>query len=199
MRQVISPLLFCLATSGCLSQLQSINVAEEHLVGAEALDSELIYDGTKWNLTNVPANHNKTYVGLLLDQSERKCHSFLGGLSATERAGDTTLDIFTTIFSALGTAFTPLATVHGLTAAATISSGAKTALDADIYVRETAPLIVQAIDNTYYKEYAAYTNALSTKSDADINPAVEFNIIKAFHKDCTLDSALASLSSQKKT
>jgi hypothetical protein len=108
------------------------------------------------------------------------------------------VDILTTIFSALATAFTPLATVHSLTAAATISTGTKTALDSDIFARETAPLIIQAVDNTYYKEYTTYTNNLATKAAASITPAIEYNVIKGFHKDCTLDSALASISSQLK-
>jgi uncharacterized protein YceK len=199
MRQVISSILICLTTSGCLSLLQSINPAEEHLVGAEAMTSEVPVNGTTWDLSNVPPDQRKTYVGLLLDQSEKKCHAFLGGLSATARGGDAVFDVLTTIFSALGTAFTPLATVHSLTAAASISSGTKTAIDSDIFAKQTATLIIQAIDNTYYVEYKNYTTILAPKSNTDITLSIEYAVIKGFHKDCTLDSALGSLiSSQTK-
>jgi hypothetical protein len=206
MWQTIPFLVLCLTTSGCLPFLRAINPAEEHLVGAEPMQSAVSVDGGTWDLKDFTMQNSadknapdkKTYIGLLLAQSEEKCNAFLGGLSATERAGDTSLDILTTIFSALGTAFTPLATVHAFTAAATISSGTKTAIDSDIYQKETAALIVQAIDNTYYKQYSEYTTALANKSDADVNPAIEYNVIKGFHKECSLDAALAYISSQVK-
>ena len=67
----------------------------------------------------------------------------------SSRASNVTFDVGTTILSALSTAFTPIATVHALSAAATITSGTKTAVDADIYQTATAPLMVEAIQQTY--------------------------------------------------
>jgi len=48
-------------------------------------------------------------------------------------------------FSALGTAFTPISTVHALTAGASITSGWKTAVDSDIYAKLTIQNLVLAL------------------------------------------------------
>jgi hypothetical protein len=99
----------------------------------------------------------------------------------------------TVILSALATAISPLSTVHDLTAAATISTGTKTAIDADIYAKATAALILQ-INNTYYVHIDDYRKELIDRDTAAVIPSLEVTSIDAIHRQCSLDYAIASLS-----
>jgi hypothetical protein len=76
-----------------------------------------------------------------------------------------------------------------LTAGATITSGSKTALNADIYQKETAPIIVKAIEDTYYKDYTDYVYKLS--GETEVVTSLEVAKIRAIHRECALDAALS--------
>lgn len=71
----------------------------------------------------------KQYLGLVVGDSEDKCKTFAQTLISSETSFNTTADILTTIATALGTLFTPLSTVHSFTAAGSIISGSKNAVN----------------------------------------------------------------------
>jgi len=164
---------------GCVSAATA--VSETHrLVGAEPIRTEFVVtmrlspqspDTTQVTLSPAAAaGHEKEYLGYVLIDSGQKCQEFADRLSVAQRGVDTSFDILTVILSALATAFTPLSTVHGLTAAATISTGTKTAIDADIYAKATAALILQEINNTYYVHIDDYRKNLIDRDAATVIP-----------------------------
>jgi hypothetical protein len=111
-----------------------------------------------------PDTSAKAYPGNLLMQSEQNCHAFVARLSAGERSNDVFFDITTTTLAALGTAFTPLGTVHALSAAATISAGTKTAIDSDLFAKQFAEVIADQIQTEYSQQVTTYLTQLSNQS-----------------------------------
>jgi len=138
----------------------------------------------------------KNEIGKVLVNSETNCDEFTKKLSIANVGSNTTLDIATTVFSAAATAVTsPLSAVHGLTAASTIASGSKTAIDSDVFAKATIANMAQAIKATYYKDIANYESELGTEQPDSIVPSVEVAKILSIHEECALDSAEASISS----
>jgi len=180
---------------GCISTATAISDTQR-LVSAEPIQTEFIVaTSTGGQQTWSPAGvdgHEKAYLGYVLLDSGRKCQAFADRLSVAQRGVDTSFDILTGILSALATALTPIATIHALTAAATISSGTKTAIDANVYAKATAALILQEINRTYYLHINNYRNEILATQD--IVPTIEVSRIEAIHRECSLDFAVASLS-----
>jgi len=133
--QKVVALCFALLCSACTSM---VDKTTKGITGAEPLDPQLM-------------NGVTLRQGLLAEitDSYQKCEAYKRRLLYGSRVSDLGFDILKTIFGALGTAFTPVETVHVFTAATTISSGTKTAIGADIYQNATAPIMVQAIASTY--------------------------------------------------
>lgn len=131
----------------------------------------------------------REYLGFVANESERLCGEFVGKLIVAANGTNTGLDMGTTVFSALGTALTPLATVHAMTAGSTITSGWKTAIDSDIYAKLTVQNLVQAIQTTYYKDMENYLTELAGKDKANIVLTSELGHIQVIHSECTLASA----------
>ena len=185
---------------GCVSTATSIS-GSQRLVSAEPIQTEFTVPMTPvsgvapvlWSPATA-TGHEKEYLGYVLLNSGRKCQEFTNRLSVAQRGVDTSFDILTVILSALATAFTPLSTVHGLTAAATISTGTKAAINADVYAKATAALILQEINQTYYADIDNYRTELSKTQDVGIIPTIELSKIEAIHRECSLDAAIASLS-----
>jgi hypothetical protein len=206
---IILRLAFVIAGSivlgSCARAVTAISGDSHPLISAEPLSSEFVVtarssDGSKTEpvsltpMTSIGGNE-KQYLGYVLIDSAKKCQEFSDRLSAVQRGVDTSFDILTGVLSALATALTPLGTVHALTAAATISTGTKTAIDANVYAKATAALILQEVNRTYYLHIRDYRNRLLTISDvSQIIPALEVSEIEAIHRECSLDSAIASLS-----
>ena len=143
-----------------------------------------------------PAFPNKTYIGLLLNESENNCGKFVNGLVLISNSTNTTLDGLTTVFTALGTAFTPIGVVHGLTAAGSISSGWKTAIDTDVYAKQTIANYALAIQTGYYTDLQGYITDLGkVTDDSSIILPIEVAKIRTIHRECSLATAQASLSS----
>lgn len=120
------------------------------------------------------------------------CENYKRTLLLGSRGSNLTFDILTTVFGALGTAFTHVDVVHGFTAATTISSGTKTAIDADIYQNATAPLMIQSIQDTYDAQMKSLLEDVE-KTPAGQSPTVEFADIVRVHNECSLTEAMADL------
>src|SRR5665213_2432202 len=179
-----------LSLSGCGAALEHWENQNNFMVSADDLDPSLV--GTD-ALSNT-ANNTKTYVGLIVNDSELKCSKFLNGLVLAENTSNVGLDMSTTVLSALATAFTPLATIHALTAGATITSGWKTAIDSDIYAKATIANYAQAIQTTYYTDLATYTTALTNMDPTKVVASLESAKLRSIHKECSLAAAQSSVS-----
>jgi hypothetical protein len=192
-----------LVVSGCITAATTITDTHK-LVSAEPIQTvfiEPIRDPntniiTQATLTPSTASpgYEKEYLGFVLIDSGQKCQAFTDRLSTAQRGVDTGFDILSGILSGLATAFTPLSTVHALTAAATISTGTKSAIAADVYAKATASLILQQINSTYYTDIGSYRESLIKRDGRSIVPALEISHIQAIHQECSLDAAIASLS-----
>ncbi len=185
---------------GCADSRGKMREFEAQSVSALWLDQDLLAksnDSTKWA---GDANLRSTIKHSLLQDSMKKCWAFTGALGATERTIDTGFDIATTSMAALGAVFTPLNTVRALSAAAAISSGTKGAIDADVYAKQTGPLIVNSILATYWKDITAYRDnsakGAAGKMFADADPSEAASTITAYHVQCGLDAALGHLNVQ---
>jgi hypothetical protein len=176
-----------LALSACSAGRFSFDKDGSYGVAAGRLDPDLVRQAT-----TAPAQNNLGIVALLVNDSRVKCTAFLNQLIAAESTTDTSLDIASTILSALATAFTPLATVHGLTAAATIATGSKTAIDTDVYSKASIANFAQAVQTTYGSDLKTYWTAKTT-AGASVIPVVELPTINAIHAECALGPAEASI------
>lgn len=175
----------CFALAGCSAVSKKVG----QLVAAEPLDALAAYE----NPAAGPAPTTpQAIVGAIVIDSMNKCSEFSNGLVLNENTANTGLDIATTVFSALGTLFTPLATVHAMTAGATITSGSKTAIDTDIYSKMSIANFAQAIQQTYYADMKIYVNGLS--ATAAITPELEYAKIAAIHRECALAPAEMQIS-----
>jgi hypothetical protein len=188
----------CARTIAAISDTQPLVSAEpvqtEFVVTIRQPPEDKIEQVTLTPTTSV-GGYEKQYLGYVLIDSGKKCQAFADRLSAVQRGIDTSFDILTGTLSALATALHPLGTVHALTAAATISTGTKTAIDANVYAKATAALILQEINRTYYVHIRDYRNKISTAQDVtQIIPTLEVSEIEAIHRECSLDAAVASLS-----
>jgi hypothetical protein len=140
----------------------------------------------------------KDYLGFVASASEARCADFLTSLVVASNGTHTGLDMLTTVFSALGTAFSPIATVHAMAAAASISSGWRANIDSDIYARLAIQDMLQAIQATYYTQMASYVSNLPYLNETDIIVPAELTKIQTIHATCTLASARGSVSSSLK-
>jgi hypothetical protein len=188
--------LLCLSVlaivlSGCTSQWED---SHAYMVGAEALFPAAESSTVKSWRSDDAEQSPKEYLGLVIVDSEAKCDRFLNRLSVAESSGDTGLDMATGVFSALSTAFTPLSTVHALSAASTITSGWKTAIDSDYYAKATIANYAQAIQASYYADMKTYSTALNAATDPLIVP-IELSTILRIHAECSLESAQNTISS----
>jgi hypothetical protein len=191
---IAGPLLL----GGCISTATAVSDTRR-LISADPIQTEFTatVSGEAQPVTlspTVPPGLGKEYLGLVLIDSGSKCQAFADRLSTAQRGVDTSFDILTGILSALATALTPLSTVHALTAGATISTGTKSAIAADVYAKATASLILQQINNTYYVDIDAYRKELLQRDVNTIVPSLEVSTIQEIHRKCSLDSAIATLS-----
>ena len=95
-------------------------------------------------------------VNLLVQDSQTKCAHFVDSMFAETAGAGFVLDILSTGTSALATVFTPLATVHSLTASSTIFGAAKTGISANYLNTLTISHITQAIQSGYTSNMQNY-------------------------------------------
>jgi hypothetical protein len=186
---LVPALLACTSLTGCISSV----TGTQHLVSAEALNLQ------PPNPPLAGSADKLEYLGRMVMDSETKCSAFVNGLVLNETSANTGLDILGTVASALSTAFVPPGTKTALSAAATIATGSKTAIDTDIYDKAAISDFSTAIQKTYSAGIKTYTDALPTLADTAASPLVVSNEvakIQAIHALCALAPAEASIQSQ---
>jgi hypothetical protein len=173
------------ALSAC-STVKNLARNGSYGVAAANLDSSLVKNAQG-------AGTSKAPLYILIANSEDNCNAFVNGLISAETGTNTSLDVTTTALNALATAFTPLGTVHSLTAAAAITGGWKTAIDSDIFSKATAANFAQAIQSTYYKSLQTEVASLRAAQTSDVDGAAEVTVIKSIHAQCALGPAESSI------
>jgi len=131
----------------------------------------------------------KDYLGAVILDSIHKCQAFVNTLDLAEGDANFLGDSFSTLFSALATVATPINTVHGLSAAATISSGTKNAYLSGYFANATIANFGMAMQTTYLISLQQYIEALPDMDDADIVVPLEVGKIESFHTFCSMASA----------
>jgi hypothetical protein len=175
--------------TGCGILTHVVKKQDPILVAASDLDS-----GKIANLLSAKTPDDRlSAIGSVVDDSVSKCITFMNGLVLIENTTNTGFDMATTLFSALATAFTPLSTVHGLTAAATVSSGWKTAIDSDIYAKATVANYSQAIQASYFKQLSDYVSTLEKTPRDQVVAGLELTKIRSIHVECSLAAAQSAI------
>jgi hypothetical protein len=181
--------------TGCGTILSVLTGSKaDNSVSAEDID--LVKDNLLPMPTEGKPREKQEYLGRVVSDSEHKCSKFLNGLVLGENTTNTTLDIASTAFSALSTAFTPPGTKTALSAAASIAIGSKTAIDTDIYAKAAIADFSTAIQKTYSTKIQDYTTNLPTLTDTTSAPLIVSNEvakIQAIHALCGLAPAESSL------
>jgi hypothetical protein len=186
-----------LALAGCGQPQNGLTGGAGYGIAAADLDTTLVGRDALKKENSQP--DKAFYVGLIVQDSATKCGAFVKQLVAAETGTDTALDLLSTTFSALGTAFTPIATIHALNAAGTIASGSKTAIDSDIYAKASVANFIQAIQSTYYKDLQSYwKNFEAAPDNPPVNLPGEVMKIMDVHAECSLASAQAAISATLK-
>src|SRR5579862_1816404 len=141
-------------------------------------------------------SNNLEKVHDLVQDSQTKCEAFVVDMFKRTAETNTGLDILGTITSSLATVFTPLTTVHALTAASTITGGAKTAISTEFLNGVTISHITQAIQSTYSVDMKNYINYLNTVTDPNgIDVVGARSTIQSYHAECALPAADGSIAS----
>jgi hypothetical protein len=136
------------------------------------------------------------YLGAIVRQSETNCLKFVSGLVLGENTINTTGDVSATLFSVLSTAVTPPGTKNVFSAASSIASGSKAAIDADIYDNAAIADFATAILGTYYTHIKDYSDKLSGLTDDQRNALIvnlEMGRILSIHAECGLAPAESSI------
>ena len=134
-------------------------------------------------------------VNLLVQDSQSKCAHFVDSMFAETAGSGFLLDILSTGTSALATVFTPLTTVHSLTASSTIFGAAKTGISANYLNTLSISHITQAIQSTYSADMQKYISSLYTVDPNKLDVFQERSKIVSYHNECSLAAAEGSISS----
>ena len=175
---VVSLILLGTGLSGCATLQKGLDQQTQAVTGAAPLNTKIY-----------PTN--KAQLLASIADSYQKCGVYKRTLLFGSRASNFGFDVLTTTFSALATAFKPVATIHSLTAAATITSGSKTALDADVYMNATAPLMAEALSQSYDDKMQALHDEIASEGDGRLTH--DFSEIERIHESCSLSQALVAL------
>jgi hypothetical protein len=133
------------------------------------------------------------FISAALAESYNNCQNFINTFTTGQSAENTAFDVLSVTLSALATAFVPANTVRALAGAATISQGAKGAINSDLYQQLTIQLFVQAINATYFADYNNFLSNLSNKQQ--IPYPEQFNKIQLFHRECSIPFAAEQIAS----
>jgi len=174
--------------SGCGLLLGLQSEHNELLVSAEPLAIKVDQLQLAASLPN-----KREFLGTLVYDSEKKCVSFLNRLVLARNTVDTTGDILSAGLSAAGALVTPLSTAHALSGAATFVTGAKAAIDADIYAKASLSSFQTALQQSYFRNVLDYTNNLPNVSESSLIVSNEVAKIQSIHATCALGPAEATI------
>lgn len=191
-RAAIPLAMVLLLLPGCGEIRDVLRKNNEGVVAVRPLDEKLYGAPMDAAIADKSGYMRNIMLGTMAVDSATKCAIFQNGIGTSSRVTDGFFDVMTTTLAGLGAVFTPVSTVRALSASAAISSGTKTAIDANVFGFKTAPTIVGQI-NTHYKK-GLDDLVVKTKLSADQWPApfAAAEMI-SLHNTCSLDAALAAM------
>lgn len=189
---LLTGLLIAPFASGCSTLANSAFDQSNVLMAAEPLSVQAEDFST---LQDKPLPTRLAYLGSVVYDSEQKCSAYLSRLVSAQSSVNTTGDILSGTLSGLGAVFTPASTVRALSAAATIVTGAKSAIASDFFAKASIANFATALQQTYGKQIQQYTDALPTLTDSPTPLIVsnEVSKIQSYHALCAIAPAEASI------
>jgi hypothetical protein len=131
-------LLTCGVTASLVSRgemIQKNNAQYAFLVAPVNVDRVALIQACDANIS--AGSSSRSCVSSILVDAQTRCGAFMDGLVLTENSVNTGFDMNTTLLCALATVFGSLSTVHPLSAGASVSSGRRTVINANIAPRQT--------------------------------------------------------------
>lgn len=130
----------------------------------------------------------KTYIALLVGDSQKKCDDFIKHLALAENnlSGNSGIN---NVATALGKAALPQ--MNALNAMAN-ASGMTAGNDNEVseaFARKNMNNYIQAINASYGIQIKQYMDTLENKEDTKINAAIEISHLRIIHAMCSLDAA----------
>lgn len=205
------PLLFAgSATSlaGCGAMQE--NVA--HAVAAPPLELDATFGGNVgsycgavakgWQVGGKPpaspaiASPTTACVQSVIHDSLTKCQGFINRVVGDQIGWDTGLDIAGLAGSTIGAVVAPASVARGFSAASSIFTGSRTAIDTDIYAKAARGNFSKAIQASYYKQMIALRDDMTKNPSNYTAPAAAESAIDSVvtnHAACTLDAAEAAI------
>jgi hypothetical protein len=173
--------LVLLACTGCSSMgersltitAQPLSITSEQILGVQA--------------------SKKTFIGAATYESATKCAAFLNHLTGAQASLNANADIASTVLTAIATATTPIRAVHALTAASTIVTGSREAINANLYSKASFATFQVALQQTYYRSLNDYLNDIASVAEQDIDVGTEITKVQTIHATCALAAAEASI------
>jgi hypothetical protein len=192
--RLIAASIAALSLSGCTTAMNALNDTADNSVAAAPLDVKPA-DIAAQSATTATLPDRVAYLSSVVSDSMTKCNTFSDKLVLAEASVDTAGDVMATIASALGTVFVQTATIHAFTAASTMITGSKTAVDSDVFAKATVPALGTALKQTYFTDIANYNDGLAnlTQPGASFDVGSEVNKIQAIHAECSLAAAEATV------
>jgi len=131
------------------------------------------------------------WIGGAAADSYGKCMAFVARMAYGDNLTNAALDITAVGLAGAGAITAPLHSAQVLAALAGVATASRAAINSDIFMQNTAPVIAQKINSTYNAEMKTFLGQTATASQANL--ATMYGQLQAYHADCTLTGALAAL------
>jgi len=139
-------------------------------------------------------SNKREYLGRIVYESKLKCSAFLTNLVSNEGSINTFGDILSgTLSGVAGFTTIPLAASKALSGAATIVTGAKSAINSDFYAKASIANFETAIQQSYFKNMDQYASSLQSDDESSLLISVEVAKIQTIHASCGIGPAEASI------
>ena len=178
-----------LALSVCLG---ACSTAGKLTYGAADIKPELI--SIEKQEAEQAGTQKAQYLYEVVGDSETKCAQFQLSLTGSDTQFNTTADILSTIASAGGTLFPAVATVHAISAVGSVINGTKTAVDTDMWAKQTISNLQAAIGNIYTTNMNKFLSDLGALNESNIIVGQQIDRVLSIHATCNLATAQTSMS-----
>ena len=194
--RVLGWLSACLMVSllaGCDAYHAVADKEAMRFAGAEALDDSYraAANVAAQTAVEVGSSDAKSWIGAAASDSLRKCQAFIGRVTVGRIVPDLTLDVAALGLAGAATISEPIRVAKTLAALAGISTGTRAAIDTDVFAQNTAPVIVQKIQQTYYGQMKDFLEQI--RQAGTVNVSVEYGNLLYIHSQCSLPLAVAAI------
>jgi hypothetical protein len=137
------------------------------------------------------ATEAQQWIGGAAADSYSKCMAFVARMAYGDNLTNAALDITAVSLAGAGAITAPLRSAQTLAALAGIATASRAAINSDIFMQNTAPVIAQKINSTYNAEMKTFLGQTATATQGNLGTM--YAQLEAYQSDCTLTGALAAL------